>query len=171
VTADYSDTVTFYLPADTFYDYWTHARVEGEGKNVTQSNVSYTDIPVHIRGGSIIPERAASANTTKALRQQDFAILVAPGADGSATGRLYLDEGERIEQPKVSEIAFSFKDGKFSATGSFDYGGANGESITVKRVTVLGQEAGGKAGTFDSSKGTIEVEGPWKLSGAWGFEI
>jgi alpha-glucosidase len=171
VTADYSDTVTYYLPKDTFYNYWTHALVQGEGRNVTQSNLTYTDIPVHIRGGSIIPERANSANTTKALRQQDFAILVAPGANGEATGRLYLDEGERVEQPDASEIAFSFKDGKFSATGQFKYRGASGESVTVARVTVLGQEQAGKVGKFNAEKKTVEVEGPWKLDGAWGFEI
>jgi alpha-glucosidase len=171
VTADYSDTVTYYLPNDTFYDYWTYAKVQGQGANVTVSNLTYTDIPIHICGGSIIPHRANSANTTKALRKQDFFVLVAPGADGTAKGTLYLDEGEQIEQPATSDIEFSFADGKFSATGSFGYTGASGESVTVARVVVLGQENAGKVGTFDSSSKTVTVDGPWKLSGAWGFQL
>lgn len=171
VIDDYSEQVTFYLPEDTFYDYWTYARVDGEGANVTVTNVTYTDIPVHIRGSTIIPHRLNSANTTANLRKEDFYLLVAPDADGSAKGRLYLDEGEKIEQPDVSEIEFSFGDGKFSCTGTFGYGGNSGESITVSKVVILGQEKAGSAGKWDSSKKTIEVQGPWKLSGSWGFDV
>jgi alpha-glucosidase len=171
VTQDYSDTVTYYLPKDTFYDYWTHAKIVSQGANVTQSNLTYTDIPIHIRGGAIIPHRINSANTTKALRKQDFYILVAPDASGNAKGSLYLDEGERIEQPDVSTIAFELSGGKFSATGSFGYAGASGESITVAKVVVLGQDQAGKVGTYDAGKKSVEVMGPWKLNGAWGFEL
>jgi alpha-glucosidase len=171
VVTDYSDTVTFYLPQDTFYDYWTYAKVNGEGKNVTISDLGYSDIPVHIRGGSIVPHRVNSANTTKALRKEDFYILVAPGADGKATGRLYLDDGESLEQPAISEVAFSFDGGKFSATGSFGYAGAYGESVTVAKVVVLGQDKAGATGNFDAGKGAVTVDGPWKLDGEFGFQL
>lgn len=171
VTTDYSDTVTYYLPADVFYNFWTLEKVQTTGSNVTESNLTTSDIPVHIRGGSIIPLRTSSANTTKALRGQDFYILVAPGADGAAQGRLYLDEGERIEQPEVSEVEFAFQGGKFTASGSFGYPGAEGESITVARVVVLGQEKAGATGTFDAQKGVVEVEGPWKLDGGFEFQL
>ncbi|RAR08968.1 glycoside hydrolase family 31 protein [Stemphylium lycopersici] len=171
VTTDYSDTVTFYLPNDLFYDYWTYAKVEGQGQNVTQSNLTYNDIPVHIRGGSIIPHRINSANTTKALRKEDFYILVAPDADGKASGRLYLDDGESLEQPAISEIAFSYESGKFSATGSFDYAASGGESVTVAKVVVLGQDKEGASGTFDADKKTVEVTGPWKMNGEFGFSL
>jgi alpha-glucosidase len=171
VVTDYSDTVTFYLPQDTFYDYWTYAKVNGEGKNVTISDLGYSDIPVHIRGGSIVPHRVNSANTTKALRKEDFYILVAPGADGKATGRLYLDDGESLEQPAISEVAFSFDGGKFSATGSFGYAGADGESVTVAKVVVLGQDKAGATGNFDAGKGAVTVDGPWKLDAEFGFQL
>jgi alpha-glucosidase len=171
VTQDYSDTVTYYLPNDLFYDYWTGAPVMGEGKNVTQSNVAYTDIPVHIRGGSIIPQRANSANTTKALRQEPIWIYIAPGLDGTAKGTLYLDDGESIEQPGASQLEFTFANGKISTTGSFAYAGASGESITVAQVVVLGQENNGAMGTFDSGSKKVTVDGPWKLNGAWGIDI
>jgi alpha-glucosidase len=171
VTTDYSDTVTYYLPNDVFYNYWTHKKVQGTGANITESDLTTSDIPVHIRGGAILPHRTNSANTTKALRQQDFYILVAPAADGSATGRLYLDEGEKIEQPGVSEIDFKFEGGKFSASGSFGYGGADGESITVAKVVVIGQTEAGATGTYDATTETVEVEGPWKLDGGFEFQL
>ncbi|KAF2866859.1 alpha-glucosidase-like protein [Massariosphaeria phaeospora] len=154
VTTDYSDTVTYYLPKDIFYDYWTHERIEGHGANVTVSNVTLTDIPVHIRGGTIIPFRANSANTTTDLRKQDIWVLVCPGADGTAKGRLYLDEGERIEQPNVSEIEFTWDGNKLNTLGSFGFQGGNGgESITVANVQVLGQKMGKR-----------DIKGPWKLT-------
>ncbi|KAF2025912.1 hypothetical protein EK21DRAFT_75348 [Setomelanomma holmii] len=171
VTEDYSDTVTYYLPNDLFYDYWTGASIQGQGANVTVSNLTYTDIPVHIRGGSIIPHRMKSTNTTTALRQQDFWFMVAPAADGTATGSLYLDDGESIAQPNASEMQLSYANGKLSVTGSFGYTGASGESITVAHVVVLGQEQAGAMGTFDSAAHTVTVDGPWKLSGAWGVQI
>jgi alpha-glucosidase len=159
VVEDYSDTVTFYLPNDVFYDYWTGEQVIGKGANVTLSNQTYTDIPVHIRGGSIIPQRVNSANTTKALREQPFSVVIAPDKNGEAKGRLYLDDGESIEQPGKSEIEFVYKDGKLSTTGSFAYAAMGEESIEVKRVVVLGQLS------------ADTVEGPWKLDGKWEVEV
>lgn len=171
VTADYSDTVTYYLPQDSFYDYWTGAKVQGQGANVTVSELTYTDIPVHIRGGSIIPHRMNSANTTKVLRNEDFYVVVAPDAQGNAKGRLYLDEGEKIDQPAVSEIEFSYENGMFSATGSFGYKGNGQESISLAKVVLLGQDKAHTNGVYDEAKQTVEVSGPWKLDSAWSFTL
>jgi alpha-glucosidase len=171
VTVDYSDTVTFYMPNDVFYDYWTYGKVQGQGQNMTVSNLTYSEIPVHIRGGTVIPHRVNSANTTKALRNEDFFVLVAPDASGKATGRLYLDDGESLDQPAISEINFSFDNGKFSATGSFGYAAKGDESVTVARVVVLGQTKEGATGSFDAGKQTIEVKGPWTMDKEFGFEL
>jgi alpha-glucosidase len=168
VTQQGSTTATVYLPDDIFYDFWTHERIQGTGANITIDSVTTTDIPIHIRGGSILPLRANSANTTKALRQEDFVILVAPDADGKAKGRLYLDDGESIEQEAISEIEFSYENGKFESSGSFAYTGVNGESVTVGKVIVLGSESAGTTGKSDG-KGDTVFEGPMKMSGAWGF--
>jgi alpha-glucosidase len=169
VTKDYEEEVTFYLPEGLFYDYWTGEPVTGEGKNVTRSNVAYTDIPIHVRGGTIIPRRVNSANTTALLRQEAFELLVAPDANRYAKGRLYLDEGEKIEQTDVSEINFEFKDGKLTTSGSMAFMSAAGESDTVIKIILLGQDTGGQAGMFDQSKQSIELEGTWDLKKS--FEI
>ncbi|KAI0487637.1 glycosyl hydrolases family 31-domain-containing protein [Xylaria cf. heliscus] len=62
VTEDDATSVTFYLPDDVFYDFWTLQRVEGRGEAVTVEDVAVTDIPVHIRGGTVLPLRSASGN-------------------------------------------------------------------------------------------------------------
>lgn len=64
---DYSTPVTFDLPRDIFYDFWTLERVKGNGKDVTRDEVDRLDIPLHVSGGTFIPLRSQSANTTAEL--------------------------------------------------------------------------------------------------------
>ncbi|KAL1594565.1 hypothetical protein SLS60_010326 [Paraconiothyrium brasiliense] len=176
VTTDYSDSVTFYLPEDIFYDYWTGAREDGMGANVTRNGVSFTDIPVHVRGGTIIPQRANSANTTAELRKQDFVFLVAPDADGKAKGRLYIDEGEKIEQTDVTELDITYDNGEITVGGTWGYKGLKDESITVKSFKVLGQNdiavgSLGENSKFDEGSGAVTVEGTWNLDGDFSTHI
>lgn len=176
VTTDYSDAVTYYLPNDTFYDYWTGQRVEGKGANVTETNVSYTDITVHVRGGTIIPQRENSANTTAELRKEDFVFMVAPDADGKAKGRLYLDEGEKLQQDEVTTLDVTYDNGVFTVGGSWGYHGAKGESITLKSFKVLGQQGIaigdlGASSKLDQESGIVTVEGSWTLDGDFSTHI
>lgn len=106
----------------------------------------------HIKGGSIIPARINSTNTTTALRDIDFELLVAPDKDGKATGSLYLDDGESIEQKETSEIEFRFEDGKVLARGTFGFK----TSVRVKSVTVMGD---GEPVKYDVGKG---LESGWE---------
>ena len=55
------------------------------------------------------------------MRTKDFTIVVAPGIDGTASGSLYLDEGNNLEQPAISEIVFSYANGTFSMGGTFGF--------------------------------------------------
>lgn len=134
VTEENSTAVSIYLPKDTFYDFFTHEKVEGEGKWVTLTDVAFTTIPLHIRAGSIVPLRAESANTTAELRKKDFVLYVAVNASGLAEGSLYLDEGDAVEQPETSLIEFSYDNGKLSVGGSFGYP----TDLVVREVVVLG---------------------------------
>ncbi|TKA61584.1 hypothetical protein B0A49_12264 [Cryomyces minteri] len=132
VTEENSTTTSIYLPKDIFYDFWTHEVVQGQGAFVTLNNVSYTTIPLHYKGGSIVPLRTNSANTTTELRKQSFTIIIAPGTNGTASGSLYLDEGDAIKQPAISNIQFSYKNGRLSMSGQFGYNaGVNIEAITL----------------------------------------
>lgn len=136
VTDDNSTSVTYYLPNDLFYDFFTYEPIRGHGTWVTQDNVGWTEIPVHIRGGSIIPLRQNSANTTTELRKQDFELLIAPGLDGNAKGELYLDEGEAIDQPETSLITFEYVNGELYMGGTFDFP----TDVIIDNITVLGQK-------------------------------
>ncbi|KAF9016822.1 alpha-glucosidase [Hymenopellis radicata] len=121
VTEENSMSVSIYLPDDTFYDFATFMPVNGRGERTTLENVDFTEIPVYIRGGSIIPLRVRSAMTTTELRKQDFEVVVAIGKDGSARGSLYLDDGVSLVQERTSLITFTYAHNVLSVGGSFDY--------------------------------------------------
>jgi len=128
-------TVDIYLPDDQFYDLWTYKPVRGHGAEITLSGVGYETIPLHIRGGTVVPMRSEGAMTTTALRKVPFDIVVAAGLDGTATGSLYLDDGVSVSQPSTSQISFSFKQNTLTVGGSFGY---RKESFSVASVTFLG---------------------------------
>ena len=138
VTDDNSTSVTFYLPTDTFYDFFTGEKIYGQGTNVTRTNVSFTEIPVHIRGGSIIPMRIDGANTTRQLREVDFELIIAPDANGKASGRLYLDDGESVSPSATSEINFEYDAMAKVVIGAGKFGYPTAAKIV--RITVLGGE-------------------------------
>jgi alpha-glucosidase len=112
--------VSIYLPEDQFYDFLTYAPVKGQGAPVHLTNVSYTSIPLHIKGGTVLPLRVTSANTTAELRRKGFEIAIAPGTDGAASGQLYIDDGVSITQTApVTSVKFKYSQGTLRATGTF----------------------------------------------------
>ena len=136
VTQENVTTVDIYLPDDIFYDYnHDFSIIRGNGSVITLSDIDYQTIPIHIRGGTIIPLRVESANTTTELRKKGFNVVVAPGLDGSARGSLYLDDGNSIEQPNTSEITFNYANGAFSMTGTYGYAAG----VDIETITILGQ--------------------------------
>lgn len=158
VTEENSTTATFYLPDDVFYDYYTHETVRGQAATHTVSDVPLTSIPLFYKGGSIVALRANSANTTTALRGENFALVIAPGLDGKAHGELYLDDGESLEQDATSLIEFDY-DGEtatFTMGGTFDYDAG----VIIESISVLGREGGPESfAPFEVAlTGPVEIE-------------
>lgn len=137
VTEENATSVEIYLPDDIFYDFKTYEKVQGRGEMVNLTDVPFTEIPLHVRGGSILPVRNSSAYTTTEVRRQPFNILVAPGKEGEAKGELYLDDGESIVQDATSEIEFVYKGRELVVGGTFGY---QEEENWVNEVVVLGVE-------------------------------
>jgi alpha-glucosidase len=137
VLEENSTSVEIYLPDDIFYD-WNNgfSVVRGNGSMVELTDIDFTTIPLYVGGGSVIPLRSESANTTTELRTKPFQLLVAPGLDGRALGSLYLDEGNLIEQPSTAIINFDYSNGSLFISGYFEYqAGVNIETVTILGVT------------------------------------
>ncbi|KAI1483008.1 glycoside hydrolase family 31 protein [Daldinia eschscholtzii] len=156
VTEENSTSVDVYLPSDVFYDFYTRERVDGEGKYVTVTDQEWTDLPLYLRGGVIIPLRAESGMTTTEVRSKPFEILVPVGKDGKASGRLYVDDGVSVEQPATSDILFEYADGVLSINGTFGY---KAEELRISKVTFLGVGSGdGKKRDGEKDVVTVEVD-------------
>jgi alpha-glucosidase len=160
VTDENSTSVSIYLPKDQFYDFATLAPVQGHGGAVQLTGVNFTSIPLHIRGGAILPMREKSAMTTKALRGQDFELVVAPGTDGSATGSLYVDDGVSLVQKAATTVSMAFAHGTLSVQGQFGFA----LGVDVARVRILGQAEAPKAVRLTVGAKTASASFSWDKS-------
>lgn len=134
VTEENATSVSAYFPNDIFYDFLTFAPLRGNGSYVTLENITLTAIPVHIRGGAILPLRVQGAMTTTALREEDFELVIAPGLDGTATGALYVDDGVSIVPAAMTQVEMTYANGTLTVSGSFGYN----VGVSVARVVLLG---------------------------------
>ncbi|KAK0616116.1 glycosyl hydrolases family 31-domain-containing protein [Bombardia bombarda] len=146
VTEENSTSVDVYLPQDIYYDWYTHARIQGRGRTVRVENQGLTDIPLYLRGGVIMPLRVKSAMTTTELREKNFELIVPVGADGEAEGTLYLDDGVSLVQSGVTLAKFKYAKGVLTATGEFGFQTA----VKITKITVLSGEKE-KSVTVDQS--------------------
>src|SRR6266516_2993886 len=88
----------------------------------TTINAPLGHIPVYIRGGSVLPIQEP-ALTTRDSRKNPWGLLTALSADGSATGELYLDDGESVipnetlwvDVSQVRQILWYFSDSAISS--------------------------------------------------------
>jgi alpha-glucosidase/alpha-D-xyloside xylohydrolase len=77
-----------YLPAGTWYDWWTSKAVEG-GKTVTRQ-VDLSCMPIYVRAGAIIPFDPVRQYTGQKV-DEPTTLKIYRGADGQYT--LYDDDG------------------------------------------------------------------------------
>ncbi|KAJ5901593.1 CAZyme family GH31 [Penicillium taxi] len=130
--------VDAYFPQGVFYDWHTGKAIRSDGQIIRLNNIGLTDIPIHIRGGSIIPVRSSSAQTTTELRTRGFEILVAPDINGVAFGTLYMDDGDSLKQDSTTSVVFDYSNGKLHIHGKFGYQA----NVVIEAVTLLGQREG-----------------------------
>jgi alpha-glucosidase/alpha-D-xyloside xylohydrolase len=78
-----------YLPAGTWYDWWTNARSTG-GRTVSRA-VDLATMPIYVRAGAIVPVDPVRQYTSEPVTAPTT-LRVYRGADGTFT--LYDDDGE-----------------------------------------------------------------------------
>lgn len=101
-------SVTGYFPASHWYDYYTGelvVKIDANGTNLTM-HAPIVYIPLHIRGGYILPTQKPAMNTALS-RRNPFGLIVAADEKGEARGDLYYDDGETdFEEDKYFYATF-----------------------------------------------------------------
>ncbi|TFK24629.1 alpha-glucosidase [Coprinopsis marcescibilis] len=166
VTEEGSNTVRYYLPRDTWYNFNNLAPVRSTGW-ITENDVTHTQIPLHIKGGSILPLRNSTAMTTTELRTRPFELVVAPNALGSATGSLYVDDGETIQpgDDQTTLINFNYVlrhltvDGRYAFQNGVGFSKVSflGIPLAPLAVFVDGKPISRSRFTHDRSRQVLEV--------------
>ena len=84
-----------YLPADSWYDFWTGERIEG-GREISR-NVDLETMPLYVRAGSILPLGPVKQFVHQET-DEPLTISIYPGADASFL--LYEDDGKSFNYRK-----------------------------------------------------------------------
>ena len=95
-----------YLPAGTWYDFWTGSTMTGGGMSTASAPLS--QIPIYVRAGSIVPMGPMIQYATQSADPME--IRVYKGQSGTFT--LYEDEGDTYdyESGQYAQIPFSWDD-------------------------------------------------------------
>uniref|UniRef100_A0A914UHD1 Glycosyl hydrolase family 31 C-terminal domain-containing protein n=1 Tax=Plectus sambesii TaxID=2011161 RepID=A0A914UHD1_9BILA len=105
-------------------------------------------IPVHIRGGAIVPRQGitkfdgTTVLTTVELRQNPFELLVALNAQNAANGMMYWDDGESIlpdSNPSSVYYKWTFNYTETSTMGQLSLQIVNkpSQAITVPKLNII----------------------------------
>ncbi|KAL4970759.1 glycosyl hydrolases family 31-domain-containing protein [Aspergillus stella-maris] len=131
------DTVHGIFPGvgqgEVWYDWYTQTAVDAQPGVNTSIAAPLGHIPVYVRGGSVLPLQEP-ALTTKEARQTPWALLAALGNDGTATGSLFLDDGESLHPEATLDVDFAVSQSRLSVSARGEWG----ESNPLANVTILG---------------------------------
>ena len=78
-----------------YYDYYSHAVYRDGNKNVN-IKAELHEIPLLLRGGSIVPTRERPRRSSPLMKYDPFTLRVALDNKGVARGELYLDAGDNF---------------------------------------------------------------------------
>ncbi len=125
---------------EIWYDWYNQTAVDGaRGQNIT-IDAPLGHIPVFLRGGSILALHNMTLGhpplTVREARERPWALLTALSRTGTASGDLYLDDGESLEPVQTALVGFSAANNQLSTSISGSYPTNPFESITILGVAV-----------------------------------
>ncbi|TVY73333.1 Alpha-glucosidase [Lachnellula suecica] len=118
---------------EVWYDWYNQTAVSaGRGQNVT-IDAPLGHIPVYVRGGSVLPTQEPGL-TTKECRSNPWGIIAASDLEGTASGQLYLDDGESLVQNSTMWVDFTLTNSALYAVARGLYEDTN----PLANVTIMG---------------------------------
>ena len=146
-----------YLPAATWYDFWTGEKIAG-GQRIT-ADAPLAKLPLYVRAGSIVPMGPAMEWSTQ-KPADPIELRIYPGADGDFT--LYEDENDNYDYTKGQHatIALHWNDAEHTLTIGARQGSYPGMAPQhTFRVVVVGKDHGTGIGETASANTTATYYG------------
>ncbi|KAJ9069283.1 hypothetical protein DSO57_1020094 [Entomophthora muscae] len=129
-----ASTVNAIFPPGTWFDYHTFKSVEGP-KTVMLDAPTDGHMPLHVRGGHILPLQGSALTVAEARRTPFHLIVAFDPITSKSEGELYVDDGESLHVgPNYSSIKFSADAYTISSRGHFGYH----STPEIKNITLLG---------------------------------
>ena len=148
---------TVYLPAATWYDFWTGDTIAG-GKHIS-ADAPLAKLPLYVRAGSIVPMGPAMEWSTE-KPADPIELRIYPGADGDFT--LYEDENDNYDYANGAHatIPLHWDD----ATHTLAIGARQGSYPGMLpqhtfRLVVVGKDHGTGIGETAAANTTIHYSG------------
>jgi alpha-glucosidase len=164
------------IDGESWYDWYTGARVNAQAGVNTTINAPLGHIPVYVRGGSVLPTQEPGYTTTDS-RKNPWGLIIALSNDGSASGSLYVDDGESVEPSETLDITFVAMKAQLQVGVNGGYKDSNalgnvtilGVSGGVGQVKLSGQTVDASKVSYDSSTSVLKLSGLNDLTkgGAW----
>ncbi|KAF1981374.1 glycoside hydrolase family 31 protein [Aulographum hederae CBS 113979] len=179
VVKEGADSVDIYIADDEpYYDYFDYTIYSGPGHKTIKAPLE--KIPLLMQGGHIIPRRDRPRRSSGLMRYDPFTLVMVLGKDGSATGELYLDDGETFDYQQGAYIHRQFLfDGKTNFLSSVDIAAEKGskgqkylktmKDVRVEKVIVVGapKEWKDKSSVVVSEEGAKESQRKREVPFVW----
>ncbi|XP_064607330.1 maltase-glucoamylase-like [Liolophura sinensis] len=89
--------LSIYFPASTWYDFYTGESLSDTGgETVTILVGPQTHIPLHLRGGHVLPFQYPGNNTSNS-RKNPIQLMITLDKAGQASGDFFWDDGESVD--------------------------------------------------------------------------
>lgn len=150
VGEEHAQTVDVLLPDNEMYFHYTdYYVIQGKGKHTVDAPLNKS--AVFIRGGSITPRKDRYRRSSKLMQYDPYTLVVAVGQDGTASGTLYIDDGETFnyENGEFVYLDLKLNNGLLTSeviNGSMDI------LNKLEKVIVLGGELSGPVSVTQGGK-------------------
>jgi len=118
---------------EVWYDWYTQSAVNVSANQNLTIDAPLGHIPVYIRGNSVLPLQEA-ALTTRDARTTPWSLITALSLNGTATGSVYIDDGESLVPNATLFVEFTAASSALHASAK----GAFKDTNPLANVTVLG---------------------------------
>nr|XP_026694311.1 LOW QUALITY PROTEIN: lysosomal alpha-glucosidase-like [Ciona intestinalis] len=130
-------SVSAYFPDARWYDYANGVELGTRG-NVASISAPIGTIPIHVRGGYVIPTQEPASNT-ELSRKNPFGLIIALDDSGSAVGQMYWDQGDTLNPILSGQHAlFTFSAQNNKLTTSASGSSSIMSSMTMGSLRIMG---------------------------------